>query len=45
MKVMDMTAFALCREQRLPVVIFDMKKAGNIAAVARGERVGTKVIP
>jgi uridylate kinase len=44
LKVMDMTAFALCREQKLPLVIFDMNKPGNIAAVARGERVGTKVI-
>ena len=44
LKVMDMTAFALCREQKLPVIIFDMKKAGNIAAVAGGKRVGTKVV-
>lgn len=44
LKVMDMTAFALCREQKLPLVIFDMNKKGNIAAVARGERVGTKVV-
>jgi uridylate kinase len=44
LKVMDMTAFALCREQKLPVVIFDMRKSGNIAAVARGDRVGTKVV-
>jgi len=45
LKVMDMTAFALCREQRLPVIVFDMGKPGNIARVARGERVGTKVVP
>ena len=45
LKVMDMTAFALCREQRLPVVIFDMGVPGNIAAVAAGKRVGTKVVP
>jgi uridylate kinase len=45
LKVMDMTAFALCREQKLPVIIFDMKQPGNIAAVARGDRVGTKVVP
>jgi uridylate kinase len=45
LKVMDMTAFALCREQKLPVVIFDMKRPGNIAAVARGERAGTLVVP
>ena len=45
LKVMDMTAFALCREQKLPVVIFDMGVPGNIAAVAAGKRVGTKVVP
>ena len=45
LKVMDMTAFALCREQRLPVVIFDMGKDGNIVGVAKGQRVGTKVVP
>jgi uridylate kinase len=45
LKVMDMTAFAMCREQRLPVVIFDMKTPGTILRVCRGERVGTKVIP
>jgi uridylate kinase len=45
LKVMDMTAFALCRDRRLPVVIFDMNKQGNIARVCRGERTGTLVIP
>jgi uridylate kinase len=45
LKVMDMTAFALCREHHLPVVIFDMLKPGNIARVVRGERVGTLVVP
>ncbi|MFT3789110.1 MAG: UMP kinase [Tepidisphaeraceae bacterium] len=44
LKVMDMTAFALCREQKLPVVIFDMKTPGNVARVCKGERVGTKVV-
>ncbi len=45
LKVMDMTAFALCREQKMKVVIFDMGKQGNIAKVCRGERVGTLVVP
>lgn len=45
LKVMDMTAFALCRDRRLPVVIFDMNKEGNIARVCRGDRVGTLVVP
>jgi uridylate kinase len=44
LRVMDMTAFALCREQKLPVVIFDMKQSGNVARVVRGESVGTRVV-
>jgi len=45
LKVMDMTAFALCREQRLPVVIFNMNKPDSVAKICRGEAVGTKVVP
>jgi uridylate kinase len=45
LKVMDMTAFALCREQRMKVVIFDMGQEGNIVRVCKGERVGTLVVP
>ncbi len=39
--VMDMTALAMCQERRIPVVVFDYKKPGNILSVVRGERVGT----
>ena len=45
LKVMDMTAFAMCREQRLPVCVFNMKQKGAILAVAKGQRAGTKVLP
>ena len=45
LKVMDMTAFAMCREQKLPVCVFNMKQKGAILAVAKGERAGTKVLP
>lgn len=45
LKVMDMTAFAMCREQKLPVVVFNMATKGAILAVAKGERAGTKVVP
>ena len=45
LKVMDMTAFAMCREQRLPVVVFNMKTPGAIVDVARGRGAGTKVVP
>ena len=43
LKVMDTTAFALCRESRVPIVVFDLHRAGNILRVARGEDVGTVV--
>lgn len=41
LKVMDMTALAMCRENRIPVLVFDFKKSGNIERVVRGEPVGT----
>lgn len=43
LKIMDMTALAMCQEHRVPVVVFDFKKAGNIRRVVAGERVGTLV--
>jgi uridylate kinase len=43
LKVMDMTAFALCRDNRLPIVVFDLTRAGNIQRVVMGEPVGTTV--
>jgi uridylate kinase len=41
LRVMDMTALAMCGEHNVPVMVFDFKKRGNIARVARGERIGT----
>jgi uridylate kinase len=43
LRVMDQTALALCRENRLPVVVFDMEEAGNLRKLAAGEAVGTRV--
>jgi uridylate kinase len=43
LNVMDMTAFALCRDNKLPIVVFDMTRPGNIQRVVRGEPVGTIV--
>jgi uridylate kinase len=43
LKVMDVAAFDLCRQRQIPVVVFDMKEPGHIAAVVRGEPIGTKV--
>jgi len=41
--VMDATALSLCRENDLPIVVFDMAEPGSIAAIVRGERRGTLV--
>lgn len=41
LRVMDMTALAMCSEHRLPVMVFDFHRTGNIARVVRGERIGT----
>lgn len=43
LKVMDMTAFTLCRENNLPIIVFDMNKPGNLARLVEGEPVGTLV--
>ena len=43
LKVMDMTAFTLCNENNVPIVVFDMNKSGNLLKVAKGEKVGTIV--
>ena len=43
LQVMDATAFALCRENKLPIVIFDLMENGNIARAVRGETIGTLV--
>jgi len=43
LKVMDMTAFTLCNENNLPIIVFDMNKKGNLLRVVQGEKVGTLV--
>ena len=43
LKVMDMTAFTLCQENNLPIIVFDMNKPGNLLAVVSGKTVGTLV--
>lgn len=43
LNVMDMTAFTLCRENKLPIIIFDMNKVGNLGRVLIGEQEGTLV--
>src|SRR5438309_2647132 len=43
LRVMDMTAFTLCMENELPIVVFDMNTPGNLRRVVTGEKVGTLV--
>jgi uridylate kinase len=43
LKVMDMTAFTLCMENSLPIIVFDMNKPGNLKRVVTGDQVGTLV--
>jgi uridylate kinase len=43
LKIMDMTAFTLCMENELPIIVFDMNVPGNLLKVVTGEKVGTLV--
>ena len=43
LKVMDLTAFALCKENNLPIIVFDMNKPGNLKKLVEGESVGTLI--
>ena len=44
LKVMDATAFALCRDNEMPIVVFDMTTRGNIERVIAGDDVGTRIV-
>lgn len=43
LKVMDATAVSLCMDHQIPIIVFSLKKKGNIRRVVLGEKVGTKV--
>lgn len=43
LKVMDSTAFTMCRENNMPVIVFDMNKSGNLMRLINGEKIGTLV--
>ncbi|MDT7832594.1 UMP kinase [Flavobacteriaceae bacterium S356] len=43
LKVMDMTAFTLSEENKLPIIVFDMNKKGNLFKLVSGEKIGTVV--
>lgn len=44
LKVFDQSAFSLCREQNLPIVVFDFTKKGSFLKAAKGEKIGTLVV-
>lgn len=41
LKIMDLTAFALCQQNNLPIYVFDMNKKGNLQLVVKGDKIGT----
>ena len=43
LKVMDSTAFTMCRENNMPVIVFDMNKSGNLNKLVDGDRIGSLV--
>ena len=43
LKIMDLTAFTLCKENNMPIVVFDMNKKGNLLKILNGEKIGTLV--
>ena len=43
LNIMDMTAFTLCMENKLPIIVFDMNKKGNLLKVVNGEEAGTLI--
>ncbi len=43
LRIMDMTAFTLCKENSLPILVFDMNTQGNLGKVVSGEKIGTLI--
>jgi uridylate kinase len=43
LNIMDMTAFTLCMENKLPIIVFDMNKKGNLMKIVKGEKAGTLI--
>lgn len=43
LNVMDMTAFTICDENNMPIIVFDMNNAGNLCKIVKGEKIGTLV--
>jgi uridylate kinase len=43
LNIMDMTAFTLCKENSLPIIVFDMNKPGNLSNLIKGKKIGTLI--
>ena len=43
LNIMDMTAFTLCKENKLPIIVFDMNKPGNLFSIIKGGKIGTLI--
>ena len=43
LRILDLTAFAMCKENKLPIIVFNLRKKGNIRKVLYGEHVGTLI--
>jgi uridylate kinase len=43
LQIMDLTAFTLCKENKLPIIVFDINKKGNLARLLKEEKIGTLV--
>ena len=43
LKIMDSTAFTLSKENKLPIIVFDINKTGNLKKIIEGKIIGTKV--
>ena len=43
LNIMDMTAFTLCKENSLPIIVFDMNKPGNLSKLIKGKKIGTLI--
>ena len=43
LRIMDLTAFALCQENGLPILVFDMNQSGNLKRIVAGEKIGTLI--
>jgi uridylate kinase len=43
LKIMDLTAFTMCSENNMPIIVFDMNEQGNLIKLLKGEEIGTLV--